>query len=429
MRFVKLLATSLTFIIIVTAAARLTFAVIESRKIPKDQLARAVFETETGSIARSLAQGKGYASPYERESGPTAILPPVYPLLVACTFKLLGIQSAASFYFLVALNIAFATLTCIPIYKIGLRLGGNSTAAIAAWLWALFPNGIFIPFEWIWETSLSALLAASLLWFTLKIAESTKLRDYLLHGALWGVTLMTNPALGAAMPIFLIWTIIRNKTISLQNFSRPALVIATALLCCLPWTIRNYTVFHRFIPFRSGFGFELYIGNNENYAPPFLYPPRVSFEREQLRYLHMGEVSFMDEEKRKAVAFIQQNPATFAKLVVLRIVQFWIGLIHPLDAWQSHPALSDRLILLCNLLAPFLGISGTFLLILRRHALTVPLLTFPVIYPIVYYGTHASLRYRHPLDPNLFLLIAFAISYSVSPSKADSQKVFSQELI
>jgi 4-amino-4-deoxy-L-arabinose transferase-like glycosyltransferase len=421
------LATSLTFLLLLTVATRLTFAIIESRKIPKDQLARAVFETETGSIARSLALGKGFASPYERESGPTAILPPVYPLIVAATFKLFGIQSSVSFYFLVALNIAFAALTCIPIYKIGLRLGGPSTAAIATWLWALFPNGIFIPFEWIWETSLSALLAATLLWFTLEISESTKLRDFLLYGALWGFTLMTNPVLGAALPIFLIWTIIRSKSKFPQSFSRPALVFAIALLCCVPWTIRNYSTFHRFIPFRSGFGFELYIGNNENYAPPFLYPPRVSFEREQLRYLHLGEVSFMEEEKRKAIAFIKENPTTFARLVLNRTVQFWVGLIHPLDAFNSHPALSDRFILLNNLLAPFIALTGAFLLIFKRHPLTIPLLTFPVAYPIVYYITHASLRYRHPLDPILFLFVAFAITYAASPHGDHPQTAFSRD--
>lgn len=410
MRAIKLLATPLTFLILLTVATRLTFAAIESQKIPHDQLARAVFQTETGSVARSLAQEKGFASPYERESGPTAILPPVYPLIVAAAFKIFGIQSAASFYFLVALNIAFAALTCIPLHKIALRLGGISTTSVALSLWAFFPNGIVIPFEWIWETSLSALLATTLLWLTLEIAESPRLGDWLLYGLVWGCSLMTNSALGAALPIFLLWLLWQNKSAFPKRLARPTLALTVALLCCLPWTVRNFERFRGFIPLRSGFPFELYIGNNENYAPPFVYPPRISFEREQLRYLHMGEVPFMDEEKRKAYTFIHAHPRIFASLTLNRAEEFWIGLIHPFDAWRTHPAPTDRLFLLTNLLAPLLAAGGAILLLAHRHRFSVPLLAFPLAYPLVYYITHASVRYRHPLDPVLFLFAAYLVS-------------------
>ena len=38
---------------------------------------------EVGRIARSLAQGQGYANPFNGPSGPTAWMSPLYPLLVA----------------------------------------------------------------------------------------------------------------------------------------------------------------------------------------------------------------------------------------------------------------------------------------------------------------------------------------------------------
>src|SRR5277367_2286332 len=105
MHFLKTLASSLLFIILIASVSRFTFAYLEARKISPEQLSRAVFQTEAGSIARSIAEGKGFSSPYQRESGPTAILPPVYPLIVAGVFRLFGIQSAASFHVLVLLNI------------------------------------------------------------------------------------------------------------------------------------------------------------------------------------------------------------------------------------------------------------------------------------------------------------------------------------
>jgi hypothetical protein len=38
----------------------------------------------------------------------------------------------------------------------------------------------------------------------------------------------------------------------------------------------------------------------------------------------------------------------------------------------------------------------------------IPLAAYPVLFPILYYVTHTSLRYRHPIDAVLLLLTAVA---------------------
>src|SRR5580704_15279316 len=102
-------ATSLLLILIVAFGARLSFAWDQARKIPAAALATAPFEQETGSIAQSIATGKGFSNPFGRETGPTAWLTPVYPLLVVVAFKLFGVFTVRSFLFLVLLNILFST--------------------------------------------------------------------------------------------------------------------------------------------------------------------------------------------------------------------------------------------------------------------------------------------------------------------------------
>jgi hypothetical protein len=129
----------------------------------------------------------------------------VYPLLVAAMFKLFGALTAPAFFASVALNILFSSGACVPIFYSGKRIGGLGVASGGAWLWALFPNGVLMPFEWIWDTSLSALLAATLLWATLALAESERFRDWCVYGLLWGLALMTNPALGALLPFLVGW--------------------------------------------------------------------------------------------------------------------------------------------------------------------------------------------------------------------------------
>ena len=75
--------TSLTLIFLVALGARLGFAWDQTRKIPREVLGLASFAQETGSIGSSLVKGKGFSSPFGGDTGPTAWLTPVYPLLVA----------------------------------------------------------------------------------------------------------------------------------------------------------------------------------------------------------------------------------------------------------------------------------------------------------------------------------------------------------
>jgi 4-amino-4-deoxy-L-arabinose transferase-like glycosyltransferase len=348
---------------------------------------------------------------------------------VAAVFKIFGIATASSFRVLVLANILFATLTCVPVYRVGERLGGIGVASTAAWLWAIFPNSVVIPFEWIWETSLSALLAALLLWFTLELAESVRPRDWALYGLLWGLALMTNPALGAALPALLGWAAWRARRDLELPVRMPALALGVVILCCTPWTIRNFAVFHRFVPFRSGFGFELYIGNNENYDDRrVVWPPPVTYQRELVRYIHMGEMPFMDEEKRKALAFMAAHPRVTSKLIGNRIVDFWLGTATPVAAFATHESLVERFVLVCNILLPALALCGASLLALRRRGLAVPLLAFPALYPLIYFLTHTSLRYRHAIDPNLFLLAAAALVAGMQAALQPRREALPQEV-
>ncbi len=172
-------------IVLVALGVRIAFAVSQVRKISPSVLATVPFQTETGHIAYSIAVGKGYSSPYERDTGPTAYMPPVYPLLVAALFKIFGIYSRAAFFAAISLNILFSAAVCVPLFYTGKRIGGLAAACLAAWMWALFINAIIIPFEWIWDTSLAALLVTTMLWATLEVVESRRWSDWSAYGILW----------------------------------------------------------------------------------------------------------------------------------------------------------------------------------------------------------------------------------------------------
>jgi hypothetical protein len=412
---IRTLATSLAFIVLVAMAARITFAWDQARKIPPGVLAIVPFQQETGNIAYSLAQGKGFGSVFRMDTGPTAWLAPVYPLLIAGIFEIFGGFTTQAFFAAVTLNILFSSAACVLVFLAGKRIGGLGVASLAAWLWALFPNAIVMPFEWIWDTSLSTLLVATILWATLALAKSDRVLNWCAYGLLWGFALMTNPALGGLLPFLLGWQACRGGLAycslgeSHQRWKRVALAVGVAFLCCAPWTIRNYTAFHRFIPLRSNLPFELWLGNNDIFDEHALKGRKLITRAEETRrYAQLGETTYMREKWRLAISFMSSHPGLELRLVGRKFDAFWTGMESPLKTFRETDSILIRGILLCSLLTAVVALLGIVTLLRRPSAMTFPLAVFPVVYPCLYYLTHADLRYRHPIDPVLCLLTAIA---------------------
>jgi len=404
--------TPLLLIVIAALCTRSAFAWYQERQFSPRVLSIVPFQTETGHIAYSIASGKGFSSPFQRDTGPTAWLAPVYPYLLAGIFRLFGIYTLSSFFAALFLNILFSAGACIPIFYTGEKIAGRGVGIAGAWLWALFPNAILIPFEWIWDTCLSALLVAVLLWATLKLEPSPRLRGWCFYGALWGFALLTNPAIALLFPVLVAWAAYRARTgeHSSKWLIGPVLAAAIAALCCTPWTVRNYLQFHKFIPLRSNFAFELYVGNNENYDEQYRFRPGpITQEREILRYLSMGESSFMEEEKRKAVAFIESHPRVEVWLISQRVVDFWTGTATPVATFRRTGSPWLRFILLCNYATSLCAFAGIVVLLAGKNDYSFPVVVIPVVFPLLYYVTHTSLRYRHPIDPIVLLLAAIGI--------------------
>jgi hypothetical protein len=406
----KTAVLSLWLILAVALGTRGLFAWSEARHAPPRMLAAVSFAQETGNIAQALAQGRGFSDPYRQGTGPTAWLAPVYPLLLAGIFRVFGIFTPAAFWAAATLNILGSACVCIPLFFAGKRIGGVTLAAAAAWLWAVFPNGVIIPFEWIWDTSLAALLAATILWATLAFGDSERTRDWIGYGLLWGLTLLTTPALGSLAPFLLVWLAWRRRRSGRTWLGRPALAAAIALLCLAPWTMRNYARFHRYVPLRSDFPFELWIGNNEVLNPQGRdVMARVTIYGQIREYVQLGETAFLQRKWQEATAFILAHKKLEVWLTERRFVAMWIGTPDPVIDFRDASSTFIRFLYIANALAALGGLAGIVALFWKRSPYAFPVSVFPVIFPCVYYVTHASLRYRNPIDPAVMLLGAAAI--------------------
>jgi len=388
---------------------RCAFLFHQARLIPAQALALVPFQNEVGNVADSLAHGQGFCCLFRQPTGPTAWLAPVYPLLIAAIFKLFGSFTVASLYAAALMNSVFSALACIPLFHAGKRIAGVGVAAAACWVWAIFPSGVMMPFEWIWDTSLSALLAAALLWATLYVADSRRARDFAFYGLLWGVSLLTNPSLGALLPFLLGWLAYRQFRRGCFRLAPLVAVLAVLFACCAPWTIRNAVQFHRLIPLRSNFPYELWSGNNEIFDEHSRTVNRITRYEQTHRYAQLGENAFLDEKWQKATQFIRNHPALYAQLFGRRVAATWLGVESPWQLFSRSDSLLVRAVLIWNAMTLLGTIGGLLRLFASRNPFFFSVAVFPLVFPITFYIAHTSLRHRHPCDPIIALLVAMAL--------------------
>lgn len=415
--FVTVLAWP-TFAVVMAFCLRVFLCVLSHRADNSAHINLQIMGKEAGFIASSLASGNGFANPFPGYSATTAWLAPIFPTLWSIAFRIFPPNAGPGGVYLCQLmNSAFSAFTCWPIYWLGRRLFNATTGTAAAWTWVLLPLAILFPLEWAWDQSLSALLLALCLCATYKLRDVPPASSaWAGYGLLWGITTLTNPTLSVVLPFLLAWLGFsrwRSGALPFRVLPKFALFL---LLAVLPWTARNYFALGGFVPVKSNFGLELWLGNNaaitDTVWSPQLHPMR-NFP-ELMTLIFSGELDYMHGKEHAALAFIRAHPKRFATLLGRRIADTWAAIYDSReDEWIAALHLSNLAVYFCVALSLF-ALAG-LILALRKGAMeSLPAALVVVIFPIPYYLTHTSLRYRHPIDPLLTLFAVYAATRATS---------------
>ena len=372
-----------------------------------------------GRIARSIVLGHGFGSPFA-DTGLSALLPPVYPYLLAGLFKIFGIETMASVLAALSLNSVFSALTCVPVFLLARQAFGQRVAKWAGWGWAFSPYGIYYGADWAWSTCLVTLELAWLFLLAWRLEKSSRTRDWLLFGLFGGVAALTEPVVLSVVPLLGLWTLYRRYRQNLP-WKAPMLAAAFAAIALMsPWLVRNYELFHRFIPVRSGFGLELYIGNNgysTRWVNSSLHPNHSDVELSE--YERVGEIAYMDHKLQQAKDFIRSHPRWFVWMTFRRIIYMWTGYWSFDRAYLKDEPLDVPNIFVDTTLT-ILGLLGLWRVFQRNSAMGMRFAIVLIFFPLTYYFSHPETYYFRPVDPLIVVLAAVAVAGSrqgeVAPS-------------
>jgi 4-amino-4-deoxy-L-arabinose transferase-like glycosyltransferase len=361
---------------------------------------------EPATLARSLAIGHGYSDPYTVTTGPSALIPPVYPWVTSLAFRVFGVYSHGAGFVMVVFNSIFSALTCWTIYRICNRVFNQTVAVWSGWLWALSPFAIYYSVDWIWETAMSAFLLSWLLLLTLEMEGDDRISSWAGYAVLWGFVGLTNTGELAWLPFsgcWLLYHLVRGR----KRFVVPVVVSAVVFwLVLTPWLVRNYVVFGQMVFIRDNFGNELRAGNNALSEGLKV----VKFDSGRDPYLlnlykQMGEAAINAQQADAAKAWIANHPGRFFELCVRRFWYFWGGTPHdygndPLG-WAKQ--IKNHFYALWSLLA----FVGLIVAIKRRIHGVFLFATILLSYPLAYYITVPEPRYRHPIEPEMLMLTVY----------------------
>src|SRR5260370_34538540 len=128
----------------------------------------------------------------------------------------------------------------------------------------------------------------------------------------------------------------------------------------------------------------------------------------------MTEIPYMQEKHNEALVFMRTHPVETMGFIFRRFSDNWIAMWDPPSDIWSRVDLERKLGILGNCLFPLLSLVGVLLAYRQRNEIAVPLASVMLFFPLVFYVTHTSSRYRHPMDPIMLVLAVYALAYPVT---------------
>lgn len=370
--------------------------------------------------AASIAQGHGYP-PSNRApgGGPSAFRPPGYPVFLAAVYVIAG-HAAPS---LGRLAGAFlGTLSVILLGLIALRLWGKRVGMLALCIAAIAPPVVILSTALISEALFVPVMLAAVATAIEARRSKRQWRWAVVTGVLVGIASLTRTnGLLLLLPLVIAFAPTRSRRRP-AAWAASALLVIAACLTVAPWTVRNWIVFHSFIPISDETGYTLagtynHASRADRKFPAVWIEAEHGASPEYARILREGrrarwnEVTYGNHLQAAAIADIARDPAYILKvgywntvrMFDLGEVQFAVDNLHDTGI-PLGPAL---LVINSTPLLLVLAFGG----LLTRSTWRAPkwLWLVPLCLALSVFVT-GFIRFRAAIDPFLVMLAALLLA-------------------
>lgn len=245
----------------------------------------------------------------------SAFHPPLYPIFLALLFRIAGDGYIPMVIAHTLLDIAALLL----LWSIVRRLLSPVAAGLAALIYALYPEFIFLSGHMISEALYIPLLMLSL-YLLIVMQEDNRKRTAVFAGFALALAALTRANI-AIFPFLLIpWAVVILSGKIKARILKWLLMCGCFVALLIPWTIRNYLVFDTFVPITTGAGESLNHGANPQ------ADGGASLPRDDVPLLMENPIEEINNQKEhfnSAYQWIIQNPGAYLSLAPKKLFRFF----------------------------------------------------------------------------------------------------------
>jgi 4-amino-4-deoxy-L-arabinose transferase-like glycosyltransferase len=321
--------------------------------------------------------------------------PPVYPAFLAIVYFF----SRHSIVLVRFVQSIIGALSCVVLYLIGAQMFNEKVGLIAGIISAIDYSILQISAYIVSETVYIFLLLCTL-FYICKYYKTNTLLYLSLSGIFIGLTTLCKESALFLIPLVAIWLFWLKDNILISRFK----VITFFLFCCLipimPWSTRNFRIYHKWIPFTASSGHSLYIGNNQETIALNGGHDTPSIITENIPTLFTPEADNL--LRKKAIDFMISNPKRCLDLAWGKLINMW-------QPYYSDASMISRVVMVFSYLPiVFLGLTG-FAVSVRSSKISLLFLAIIGFYALLHMFTVSGIRYRYPLMPLFMVHAAFIL--------------------
>lgn len=341
-------------------------------------------------------------------NGDRSVRAPLYPVFLAA---LLWIPGNSILLAHVA-GCLLGTAVVAFVYALALKVtGARAGALFAAGIAAISPG--LVIYSALLQTEMlyiALFLLAFLLLYALR--DQPGIRTAAGLGFCCGCAALTRPVFLGFIPVLLVLMAWPYKRVWRAVAGPAAVAAIVAALTIAPWTARNWSVLHAFVPVASGGGSSLLTGNNPYATGTFAV--RDGFDRwfaAQAQAHGVADPASLDEVGRSSVStaiamsYVAHYPGAALALGAKKSYIFWIYPVTHSDSFLPLQALAvafDALLLA----AAVIGVAGSGPFRGRWAPLGAAVTFFWLVQAVL----HAEARFRLPLVPLIALFAGWGVA-------------------
>lgn len=380
-------------------------------------------------LALNILQKRGFSQCIDPPYTPSIQRTPAYPLFLAAVYTLFGVNNYEAVR---VIQILLMLGVCVLTFMMALLVYGKKPIAylsliICGFIGFDYYTGLSV-YSYLLTEPLTIFFVCCVMFFVLLAYQSERTICFILAGVFMGATMLTRPAY-LLLPLLII-LFMAYKEPARKKILNLALLCVALIIVVLPWSIRNYLAFDRFVPLSASLsGLALFSGaiiNNPDFMPypdadfskngVALLPADLEHARNELRQLYQvfnyggdgGMQLFVHDRELKKIGIkiIREDYLVFIKRWIYRIMghcrfgdvaNILNGITISIDTKQSLKIFLKSLVLLIIALSILYGLKNDRFLLL---------LLFPLYNMLIYTPFTPQIRYSLPAYP--FIIIMFS---------------------